>query len=111
MTITRRFLFVMAAMAALLTAPDSRAAEPAQIQISIQGMHCAGCASKVSRRLQGVSGVASAKVDPASAFAEVTTKPNVVPSPKALWEAIERAGYKPVKLVTPGGTFTKKPQS
>lgn len=105
-----RHFFVALSLIFVLGGRPSDAAEPTPIQLSIEGMHCAGCASKVSKRLQAVAGVASAKVDAPSAGAIVIPKQDSVPSPKALWEAVERSGYKPVKLVTTAGTFTTKPR-
>jgi len=89
----------------------AQAAEPAVTTISVEGMHCAGCASKVTRRLQAVTGVAVAKTDAPSSTAWTTAKGGAVLSPKALWEAVEQAGYKPLKLVGPSGTFTTKPKT
>lgn len=88
-----------------------QATEPAVTTISVEGMHCASCASKVTRRLQAVKGVAAAKADAQSSTAWATAKAGTAPSPKALWEAVEQAGYKPVKLMGPGGTFTTKPKT
>lgn len=87
------------------------AADPQTTTISVQGMHCAGCASKVSTNLQAVSGVQKASADAAKSLAMITAKSNASPSPKALWEAVEKAGYKPTKLVGPAGTFTTMPKS
>ena len=95
----------------LLVATVVRAAEPAPTTISVQGMHCVACAAKVAGNLHSVTGVEKAQVDAEKAVAIVTAKSNVNPSPRALWDAVEKAGYKPVKLVCPGGTFTSKPKS
>ncbi len=43
--------------------------------------------------------------------ATVTRKPQTALSPRALWEAVEKAGKQPMKLEGPNGTFTAKPQS
>lgn len=88
-----------------------QAAEPQVATITVQGMHCAGCASKVTRKLQAVSGVEKAQVDPAKGTALVTLKSDAAPSPRAMWEAVEKAGYKPTRLVGPTGTFSVKPKS
>jgi len=87
------------------------AADAQATTITIQGMHCGGCAAKVSRQLQSVEGVSTAQADAAKAHAIVSPKTNAVPSPRALWEAVEKAGYKPTKIVCPSGTFTEKPNS
>ena len=79
--------------------------------LTIDGMHCAGCAKKVSRKLEAIKPVASAKVDAATGKAIVAPTKGKKVSPKLLWEAVEAAGYKPTKLQGPSGTFTKKPKS
>lgn len=110
---TRRFLVFAVAFAALSLAGDliPAADSPPSTTISVQGMHCAGCASKVAGNLQAVAGVTKAEVDATKAVAIVVPKSNAAPSPRALWEAVEKAGYKPTKLVGPAGTFTAKPKS
>jgi Cu+-exporting ATPase len=40
----------------------------------------------------------------------VTARPQAAISPRALWEAVEKAGRQPTKLEGPDGTFTAKPQ-
>lgn len=95
----------------LLGANRLQAAEPQVATITVQGMHCAGCAAKVTRKLQAVAGVEKAQVDAAKGTAVVTVKADATPSPRALWEAVEKAGYKPARLVGPTGTFTVKPKS
>lgn len=107
----RRFMLLGIVTAALLAANTAHAADPPPTTISVQGMHCAGCAAKVAGNLQAVVGVQKAEVDAEKAAAVVTAKSSVAPSPRALWEAVEKAGYKPTKLVGPAGTFTSKPKS
>ena len=108
---TRRFAFLCMAVATLgFSAHVSNAAE-LSTTIQIQGMSCGGCAAKVSRQLQAIPGVASTQADAEKAMAQITPQTNASPSPKAMWEAVEKAGYKPTKLVGPSGTFTEKPKS
>lgn len=87
------------------------AEDSASTTISVEGMHCAGCASKVAKKLEAITGVAKAQVDAEKSVATVSAKPSANPSPKAMWEAVEKAGYKPTKLVGPAGTFTSKPKA
>ena len=101
----------LVAAATLWAANFAPAADPPVTTISVQGMHCQGCASKVASNLQAVKGVNKAEVDAAKAVAVVIAKENATLSPKALWEAVEKAGYTPTKLVGPAGTFTKKPKT
>ena len=83
---------------------------PAITTIAIKGMHCQGCASKVAARLKEVPGVANANVDAMQGMAIVHPGGRKPPSPRAQWEAVELAGFKPVQLAGPYGTFTSKPQ-
>ncbi len=55
--------------------------------------------------------MASVETNLKAKTAAVKPKPKAAPSPRALWEAVEKAGQKPVKLEGPSGTFTSKPQS
>jgi copper chaperone CopZ len=103
--------FVLAIAITLSSTVVSRAAEATTTTITIQGMHCGGCAAKVSRQLLAVDGVATAEADAVKAVAVISPKTNANLSPRSLWEAIEKAGYKPTKLVGPSGTFTEKPKS
>ena len=107
----RRSMLLAIASASLFGANTAHAADPAPTSISVQGMHCVVCASKVSSNLQAVVGVQKAEVDAEKAVAVVTAKPSEVLSPRALWEAVEKAGYKPTRLVGPSGTFVGKPKS
>jgi copper chaperone CopZ len=106
----RSILFGIGCMALLFVVSMAHAAEPAATTISIKGMQCAGCAGHVAESLQAIPGVAKAHADATKATAVVTAKSKMSPSPRALWEAVEKAGYTPVKLVSPAGTFTSKPQ-
>lgn len=108
----RSFMFGSLCVAVLLTTTAMlRAEEPAATTISVEGMHCAACAKNIAGRLQAVNGVAKAQADAAQSIAVIVPKSNAALSPRALWEAVEKAGYKPVKLVGPSGTFTSKPRS
>jgi copper chaperone CopZ len=111
MTTRRSVLLTIACAVTLLAANLVHAADPSATTISVQGMHCAGCASKVAGNLQVVAGVQKAEVNAERAVAIVIAKASLAPSPRAMWEAIEKAGYKPTKLVGPTGTFTTKPRS
>jgi len=82
-----------------------------QTTISIDGMHCAGCAKSVAKKLRSVKAVATAEVDVKTGKATVVAAKGQVPSPRLLWEAVEAAGYKPTALTGPAGTFQTKPKS
>ncbi len=104
-------LFAVAAMVALVAGSTALAAGPDATKISVEGMHCPSCAKKIVAELKAVSGVADVKVNVKEELLTVSTKPKQNPSPRALWEAIEKAGYKPVKLEGPFGIFKEKPKA
>lgn len=63
-----------------------------KVKLSIDGMHCASCASNVERSLKSVKGISSASVN-------VITKKGFVEAADAvsddeLKKAVERVGYK-----------------
>ncbi|MBN8624770.1 MAG: heavy-metal-associated domain-containing protein [Planctomycetes bacterium] len=78
--------------------------------INVVGMHCVSCARKVTGHLQAVSETGPVTVDVETGKVIVPSRSQVVPSPRSLWEAVERAGYKPVQLISPMGTFSEKPK-
>lgn len=84
--------------------PDAKA-----VVLTVDGMTCAGCAKTVTKALAAVEGVESVAVDMKAKTATVTPKAGKSPSAKALWEAVEKAEYKPTKLEGPDGKFDSKP--
>jgi copper chaperone CopZ len=79
--------------------------------LTIKGMHCGSCAKKVSVKLKQVKGVGKVTIDPKKGLGVIEPK-NVKqpPSPRAQWEAVEKAGFKTVRLAGPFGKFDKKPR-
>jgi Cu+-exporting ATPase len=77
--------------------------------IQVDNMHCADCAKRIASKLYGVPGVIAVKTNVKVHTAWITPQQQRKPSPKAMWEAVEKAGFKPVKLQGPTGTFTAKP--
>jgi len=102
---------VVAVLAVLALGSVLWATNPAPTKITVPDMHCMGCAKKIAAKLYEVPGVAKVEANIEATTLTVTPKPQQAPSPKAMWEAVEKAGYKPTKLEGPSGTFTKKPQS
>ncbi len=62
---------------------------PDPVQLSIEGMTCAGCAKAVTRALSQVPGVTSATVDLQTRRARIEGTAR----PQALAAAVERAGF------------------
>lgn len=109
-------LFVMSLALNLgLTTASSESAVAADAKlitsISIEGLHCAACAKKVEGKLKAVREVATVKIDVKAGIATVTAKVDQSLSPRAMWEAVEKAGYMPTQLDGPSGSFTEKPKS
>lgn len=100
------------AAVALVVAVGSavQAAEPVYTRITVDKMHCNHCAKQLADHLYKVPGVAKVETNVEAKMMFVVAKPEVVLSPRALWEAIEKAKKNPVKLEGPSGTFTAKPQ-
>ena len=104
-------LLAAAAALTLLVAGAALAAATPRTVIAIPGLHCGGCAKKVTTSLATVPGVAGSTADLKAKTITVNVKAGQAPSPRALWEAVEKAGQVPTKLECPAGTFTAKPQS
>ena len=111
----QRISMSVVAMTALLvsvlgSASSALTLEGRATAIFVDDMHCKACAKKIARKLYAVPGVVAVHADVSKNLALVTPQKNKDPSPRALWEAIEAAKFKPVKLVGPYGTYQKKPQ-
>lgn len=105
------FSGLMAVVACLLMqAAPCKAADETPTTIAIPGMHCAGCAKKVTDELKVVA-VVKAEADMATKTIKITAKSGKKLSPKDLWEAVEKSEQTPTKLEGPNGTFTAKPKS
>ncbi len=98
----------VAALLALSAQAQPPAPSPAST-ITVPEMDCAGCAKKLGEALVKVPGVAKAEYDVKARTIKLTHKPGQSPSPKALWEAVEKEEKQPSKLDVPGGTYSKKP--
>ena len=97
----------------ITTVSQSATADDAKLvtSISIEGLHCAACAKKVEGKLKAVKEVATVKIDVKAGIATVTPKADKSLSPRAMWEAVEKAGYTPTQLEGPSGSYTEKPKS
>lgn len=93
----------------LMPAPSS-AGTSAPTVITIPDMDCPECAKEVAGVLGKVPGVAKVDTNPKARTVTVRPRADATPSPRALWEAVERAGYEPQRLQGPSGTFASKPK-
>ncbi len=91
---------------------DAPAAKPAAnaTVIAVEDMECPTCAKKIVAKLSAVAGVAKAEADLKGSRVVVTPKDKAAPSARAMWEAVEKAGFKPARLEGPAGKFTAAPR-
>lgn len=78
--------------------------------IAVKDMECPSCAKKVIARLNEVPGVEKVVADTKASKLTVTPKAKAAPSAKAMWEAVEKAGFEPTRLTGPAGKFTASPK-
>ncbi len=83
---------------------------PAYTVITLEKMHCDGCAKRIAGKLYEVPGVEKIQVDVEKKLMWVHPKAGVQLSPRGLWEAVERGNDRTTKLHGPSGVFTSKPQ-
>lgn len=83
---------------------------PAYTVITLEKMHCDGCAKRIAGKLYEVAGVDKIQVDVEKKLMWVHPKTGVQPSPRGLWEAVEKGADRPLRLQGPYGVFTSKPQ-
>ncbi len=83
---------------------------PAYTVITLEKMHCDGCAKRIAGKLYEVAGVDKIQVDVEKKLMWVHPKAGAQPSPRGLWEAVEKGADRPLRLQGPYGVFTSKPQ-
>ena len=92
-------------------AEDQQQEKPAYTVLTIKGMHCGSCANRITKAMQKVKGVAKVTIDVKKGIGVVLPQdPKKLPSPRAQWEAVEKAGFQTALLVGPYGKFDKKPR-
>jgi copper chaperone CopZ len=112
-----RFLngFLLFVAAGLLACGQLQGQNPsaplAYTVITVEKMHCDGCAKRIAAKVYEVKGVEKIQVDVEKKHLWVHPKAGTQPSPRGFWEAVEKASDRPTKLHGPTGFFTAKPQS
>lgn len=79
--------------------------------VTIQGEMCGGCVKKMQGVLAKVPGIMRVEGNVTAKTMTIIPASQNAPSAKAIWEAIEKSGKKPAKLVGPEGEFAVKPKS
>jgi Cu+-exporting ATPase len=100
-----------AAVAIALSAAHAASPKSTETTITIDSEMCGNCVKRLKAALAEIEGVASVEGNVAAKTMTIKAKPRKSLSPKTLWEVIEKAGKKPVKLVGPSGTYTSKPKT
>lgn len=77
--------------------------------LKVEGMRCEGCVQALTRVLEALPEVRTVAVDLAAGTARITPRSADGPSPHALWDAIEKAGFEPRELAGPAGVFSARP--
>lgn len=79
--------------------------------IHVGDLHCKSCAKKIARKLYAVKGVVKVRADVKADVVIVTPQTKKTIEVNALWTAAQKAGFPPVKLVGPTGTFEPDPKT
>ena len=91
-------------------APVAQAETPVLTKIHVTDMHCEHCAQEIRRKLYVVPGVKTVKTVLKANVAIVVPQQQRQPSPRAMWEAVESAGFRVVQLEGPSGVHSTKPR-
>jgi len=95
----------------LLGRIDADAAPPVTYTtIHVHNMHCDECAKKIARKLYAIPGVVEVRADVDNNIAYVVPQKDKKLSARAMWEAVEAAGFAVARLEGPQGAFNTKPR-
>jgi copper chaperone CopZ len=78
--------------------------------IHVHDMHCVDCAKQIARKLYALPGVVEVRADVPKNIAYVVPQKDKTLTPRAMWDAVESAGFKVARLEGPHGTFTARPR-
>ena len=96
----------------IFASSPAQAADAAKSKVVMTvGEMCGGCVKKITKRFEGVEGVAKVQCNIEKQSVTLIPEQHVRLSPKGVWEIMESIGKTPTKMVTSDGTFTSKPKS
>ncbi|GAA4469829.1 heavy-metal-associated domain-containing protein [Novipirellula rosea] len=96
----------------IFASSPAQAADAAKSKVVMTvGEMCGGCVKKITKRFEGVEGVAKVQCNIEKQSVTLIPEQHVRLSPKGVWEIMEGIGKVPKLMVTPDGTFTSKPRS
>lgn len=105
-----RRVCIFFALACLAPCLPASAAQPiTYTTIIVTDMHCDACAKKIARKLYALPGVVEVRADVPKNLAYVVPQQGKAVSSRAVWEAVESAGFKAAKLIGPEGVYVSKP--
>jgi copper chaperone CopZ len=102
-------LLIIASVLAATGVTRGQAPAKMTTTIRVKDMHCEHCAAKIRKNLFLVAGVINVQTNVKAHVAVVVPQQTRQPSPRAMWEAVEKAGFDVVQLAGPLGTFAEKP--
>jgi copper chaperone CopZ len=106
---TRQAFF--AVLLALYTCGNLPAANPVPYTtIYVHDMHCNDCAKKIARKLYAIPGVVEVRADVNKNVAYVVPQKDKTIAPRAVWEAVESAGFAVARMDSPQGSYQAKPR-
>ncbi|MCH2113959.1 MAG: heavy metal transporter [Pirellulales bacterium] len=79
--------------------------------IFVGNLHCKTCAKKLASKLYAVKGVVRVRSNVKDNLTIVTCQKKKKLDINALWTAAQKAGFQPVKLINPQGTFIPDPKT
>ncbi len=103
-------MLAMTVLAISMLEGSAYARKPNLTAIYVGDMHCSDCAQKIANKLYKVKGVSKVTANLKTGIAYVMPADEKTLSPRALWEAVEKAEFTPIKLEGPSGKFKKKPK-
>ena len=103
-------VYRLAVLLCLTFAATASAATPTYTTMVVTDMHCSACAKKIASKLYALPQVKEVRADVKKNTAYVVPHPGRTVPPKAMWDAVEAAGFKMVRMQGPGGVYTSKPR-
>jgi copper chaperone CopZ len=105
-----RFAFIAALLSLIVSGPSWAANPVPYTTIYVHDMHCSDCAKKIARKLYAIPGVVEVRADVNKNVAYVVPQKDKTIAPRAVWEAVESAGFAVARLDSPQGSYQSKPR-
>jgi Cu+-exporting ATPase len=93
-----------------MDAASVSAAPPSTTTVVSVKKLCPTCGKKIAQKLEQLPQTHSTSINVEQRTVTVVAKQGQSLSPRIVWEIVEKGGEQPVRLQSPSGTFTAKPQ-